>query len=76
MKKLKKRIIDIIRGTGDGILPTFSRAIYTDTDGEKTLNFPRFLGALFGWLFFVAFLTGKLSYTELLQFVKLIFTLE
>jgi hypothetical protein len=72
---MKKRLKSFILGIADGIFPSLGNSIVKKEDGERDVDFARFLAAFFGWLFWVASLIGWIKPSEALSFLRMIFML-
>lgn len=75
--KLINRLGCIVKGIADGVFPSPQNSIEKtkDENGKETtkVNYTRLASSVLGWLLFVGFLTGKVTFEQLLELLRMVF---
>ncbi len=72
---MKKKIIDILNGIADGIFPTIRNSFKKTNDGHEVSR-ARLTASVLSWIFSIAMLKGWITFSQLVDLLKMIFTLE
>ena len=72
---MRRKIVSILLGIMDALLPSLTHSLEKKEDGKNDINLARFMAALLSWTITIASIAGWIEWHQALELLKMLFLL-